>query len=354
MPGDDGEENAEANEQEDDMSDGDDGDDESEAGSSDDDQDGEDEAGDGDDSQGDDATSAGDDTAEGKGDDGNGEAEDGENADGEGETPAEGDDAASGHGRGDGEASEDGHGEDEPQSCGDPGGCGEVLDAAEDAAEVAETDQKWERIKRQAASMAKAIGQLPGHVSADIARANDPGQDWREVLRAWFDQGALQIETWNRPNRRLISGGIYMPGRQRDGVNRACFLIDTSASCDEIALGCVRNEAQIALDDGAIDEIVVIYGDTRVTRVDTYRTGDEIEFDPRGRGGTDMKPLFKYVEENVDDPSLIVCFTDMEIGDPGPQPSCPVLFAAHGYPDQVRNYIANAPWGAPGIDVGAH
>ena len=330
-------------------------DDESEGGSSEDDQDGEDEAEDGEGGQdGDDSAPEGDDTTEGEGGDGNGEAEDGENADGEGETPAEDGNATGGHGQGGEEASKDGHGETEPQSCGDPGGCGEVLDAAEDAAEIAEADQKWERIKRQAASMAKAIGQLPGHVSADIARANDPGQDWREVLRAWFDQGALQIETWNRPNRRLIAGGIYLPGRQREGVNRAVFLIDTSASCDAIALGCVRNEAQIALDDGAIDEIVVIYGDVQVTRVDTYRTGDEIDFDPRGRGGTDMKPLFKYVEENVDDPSLIVCFSDMEIGDPGPQPSCPVLFAAHGYPDRVRNYIANAPWGAPGIDVGAH
>jgi hypothetical protein len=67
-------------------------------------------------------------------------------------------------------------------------------------------------------------------------------------------------------------------------------------------------------------------------------------------------PLFQHVEEQVDDASLIVCFTDMEFHDlhTAPEPSCPVLFAATGYPDRVRQYLANAPWGAPGIDVGEH
>src|SRR5262245_6003071 len=46
---------------------------------------------------------------------------------------------------------------------GDPGGCGQVLDAAGDAGKVSELDSHWERVTRQAAAMAKAVGQLPGH-----------------------------------------------------------------------------------------------------------------------------------------------------------------------------------------------
>jgi predicted metal-dependent peptidase len=239
------------------------------------------------------------------------------------------------------------------ESC-DPGRCGEVLDAADDAADLSDVDTTWDRITRQAASMAKAVGQLPGHITREIDRANNVPQDWREVLRSWFDQGALKTETWNRPNRRFIGSGLILPGSQRDGVNKAVFVIDTSGSMDEIALRLISNEAQAALDDGAIDEIVAVYGDTRVTRVDTYRTGDEITFDPRGGGGTDLRPLFKHVADEHDDASLIVCFTDLYIGDAGPEPHCPVLFAVTGYPDEVRRLIANAPWGSPGIDVGSH
>jgi hypothetical protein len=39
---------------------------------------------------------------------------------------------------------------------------------------------------------------------------------------------------------------------------------------------------------------------------------------------------------------------------PEDEPACPVLFAVHGYPQTVRQLIANAPWGARGIDVGVH
>ena len=76
----------------------------------------------------------------------------------------------------------------------------------------------------------------------------------------------------------------------KDGINRAVVLIDTSGSVTYYpgALEAIKAETQAALDEGFIDELVVVYGDTRVTRVDTYRSGDEIEFDPRGGGGTIM------------------------------------------------------------------
>jgi predicted metal-dependent peptidase len=131
-------------------------------------------------------------------------------------------------------------------------------------------------------------------------------------------------------------------------------MIDTSGSVDGQALGLVREEVQAMLDDGAIDEVEVIYGDTRVTRVDQYASGDQIEFDAKGGGGTNMRPLFKHIADNVTDASVIVCFTDLEIGDAGPEPHCPVIFAVHGYPDRVKAKLAATPWGARGIDVGAH
>jgi predicted metal-dependent peptidase len=255
------------------------------------------------------------------------------------------------------ESSDEGSGggasaESEPTNT-DPGMCGEVLDSADDASEIADQDIKWERLTRQAASLAKAHGQLPGHVTREIERANNPPRDWRNELRDFCEQGSLRIETWNRPNRRFAHSGLVLPSTQRDGINKMAVMIDTSGSVDEASLGCVRDEAQALLDDGIVDQIVVVYGDTLVTRVDTYETSDEIIFDPRGGGGTDMKPLFKYVADEVEDASCIICFTDLEIGDPGPEPQVPVLFAVHGYPWMVKHHITNAPWGAPAIDVGA-
>ena len=260
------------------------------------------------------------------------------------------------NGGGGGEPTDEQGDGDEPVSTGDfAGSLGEVLDSAETAGELSDDDTRWERVVRQAASLAKARGELPGHVTREIDRANNPPQDWREVLRAFIDGGSKRIETWNRPNRRFAGQGIILPGSQRDGLNRVVACIDTSGSMDDVALACVQTEMRAAFDEGAIDELVVIYGDTRVTRVDTYYAGDEIEFDPRGGGGTDLKPMFQYVAENIEDPSLMIVFTDLEIGDPGPAPECPALFAVTGYPDKVRALLAHSvPWDAVGIDVGAH
>jgi predicted metal-dependent peptidase len=293
----------------------------------------------------------GDDEANGKG--GGGDADD--EAEGEGQGQGEGEGAeAEGQGEGQGEGGDaESAGESAPQSSGDPGRCGEVLDAAEDAADVAAEDSKWETVLRQAAALAAKRGTAPGHVAREIERADHPPQDWRETLRAWFDNGATSQETWTRPNRRFIGGGLYLPGRQRDGINKAVFMIDTSGSVTYYpgALEAIKVETQAALDENIIDEVVVLYGDTRVTRVDTYRNGDEVEFDPRGGGGTDLRPMFEHVATEIDDAKLIVAFTDLEIGDPGPEPHCPVLWAAVGYPESVKRYLANTPWNAPGIEV---
>jgi len=300
---------------------------------------------------------------EGAGDEGAGEAagEAGDagdagkgSADGDAGEPGEG----SGEGSGDGEGSDAGSdaGEAKPgPSSGDPGRCGEVLDAATDAGERADVDAKWERVVREAASLARKRGDAPGHVTREIERNDHPPQDWRETLRAFFDGGAQTTETWSRPNRRFIGSGLYLPGREREGVNRAAFLVDTSGSMDRIALAAIGVEVQAALDENIIDEVVVIYGDTRVTRVDTYRSGDECEFDPRGGGGTELAPLFEHVANEVD-ASLIVCFTDgdHEITSAHDEPACPVLWAITGFPNQVREHIARAPWGATAIDVGSH
>ena len=67
--------------------------------------------------------------------------------------------------------------------------CGEILDAADDASEVADQDITWERITREAASLAAAVGQLPGHITREIQRANDPPRNWRDELREFCEQG---------------------------------------------------------------------------------------------------------------------------------------------------------------------
>ncbi|HEY2148319.1 MAG TPA: VWA-like domain-containing protein [Pirellulales bacterium] len=143
----------------------------------------------------------------------------------------------------------------------------------------------------------------------------------------------------------------------RDGINKAVFLIDTSGSVTWFpgSLESIKIECQAALDERIIDQLTVVYGDTQVTRIDEYRSGDDIEFDPKGGGGTVMKPMFDFVRDEISDASLIVAFTDLEIepeAELGPAPDCPVLFAVVGHPVNVKRYIAaGTPWNSPAIEI---
>lgn len=313
---------------------------------------------------------AGDETGEGAGDDagedegdedgeaGNGgagdEADEDETADGESGDDGEGE--ADGEGQGEGQGSDEGEASEPKSVTGDmPGGLGEVLDATDDPAEASDEEAKWERVVRQAASIGK--GDTPGHIRREIERANQPKQDWREVLRTYFDGGATRMETWNRPNRRFVGSGTILPGSQREGLNTVCVLIDTSGSVDDVALACVAAETQAALDEHIIDRLVVISGDVGVNHVTEHVPGDEIDFNFEGRGGTAMRPLFDYVRENVDNPSLIICATDGFIEgeeELGAEPEGQVLWAYHGYPQYVQKHLERTPWNAPGIDIGQH
>lgn len=282
------------------------------------------------------------DADEGDGD--SGDEADGEEADGDG---GSGDGAGDGEGE-DGEASgagSNGGGDGEPKSVvGDVGGCGEVLDAPGSEAEKADLDTKWEVATRTAVAMAKKRGDLPGHWASIIEKRKTPTQDWRSILREYINAGARNIQTFNRPNRRLAHSGIVWPGNQRDGINKVCFIIDASGSMYGQHVK-VANELQAAMDDGSISETVLIYCDTRVYHVDRFTAEDRIEFGPITHGGTDMRPAFDLIEQEESDASLIICLTDLEIGDPGREPEQPVLWMAYGDPRIIKAYGDRMPWG---------
>jgi predicted metal-dependent peptidase len=275
-----------------------------------------------------------------------GESESG-NGDGESEDGESGSESGNGNGTddesdGESEGNGSGTGGDGEVAEREPYSCGEVLDAPGSDAEKADIDAKWEVVTREAVALAKKKGSLPGHWATLIEQRKTPTQDWRTILREYIDAGARRIETWNRPNRRFVHSGLILPGSQRDGVNKVAFIIDASGSMSGQHVK-VANELQAAMDDGAISEAVFIYCDTEVYHVDRFADGDRIELAPIRLGGTDMRPAFELIELDDSDASLIICLTDLEIGEPGPEPVQPTLWMAYGDPRSI--YRAQMPWG---------
>ncbi|WP_316172130.1 MULTISPECIES: DUF2201 family putative metallopeptidase [unclassified Bradyrhizobium] len=278
-----------------------------------------------------------------------GDQQDGNDPSGDGDQPADTGDADDQQGGGS-DAQKGDSGEAQGDSSGrDPGRCGQVLDAApdHDEAATAEAEAEWDIAVRQAVAIAKKqhAGTVPGFLQETVTDLADPRTDWRAELRRYTTPSSTKDYSWVQPNRRFMSQGLFTPGLISDGINHVAIVIDSSGSIDQDALRRFGGECQSILDEGGVDEVTVLFVDTRVNRVDRYNKGDQIDFTVRGRGGTAFSPAFAWLDENAPEIACAIYLTDLDCTDFGPEPLYHVLWAAYGDPRNIKSYAARLPFG---------
>lgn len=218
---------------------------------------------------------------------------------------------------------------------GDPGKCGEVRDVpAEDGGEGGEADMReaesdWKVAVSQAASMARAMGDLGEAVDRTVKDILRPSIDWASALHRFVHEQTAKTETWNPPDRRFIWKGTYVPGLGGREAGHIVVGFDTSGSIGGAVIAQFASEIQSIRDEvGA--EVTIVYADSRVRRVEHFGKEDEIELHPAGGGGTDFAPVFEYVEAEGIRPACLIYLTDLAGSFPREEPPYPVLWAVLG------------------------
>lgn len=226
-------------------------------------------------------------------------------------------------------------------------GMGGVLPAYKEPLDEAGTKdaspEVWEQAVREAVSLAKAKGwgsDMPGSIREILGEIEAGKHDWKEQLRQFTDNRAAVKSSWKRPNRRFATANFVMPGTEKDGIDHALWLIDTSGSMDSHWLACIRGEIQEALDNGFIEKVTCVCIDTTVKAVFEYAQGDTIDFEPEGRGGTDFAPAFAWMAAQDESFSCAIYLTDLDCNSFGTEPDCPLLWAVYG-----RNWNRKVPFG---------
>lgn len=232
---------------------------------------------------------------------------------------------------------------------GDPGGCGEVLDAPGGAAGQEAAKQEWETAVRQAVAVARQnnAGNLPGSLQRLIDDLQKPKVSWKDLLRNFID-GTLSKEiSWSRISRRSVALNTLMPGYIPDRLNHLVFVADTSGSIDIKLLTAFISEVSGALDQGTADQLTVLYADTRVHDSHSYVPGDYVTVEPLtgGGGGTAFSDSFRFIKENIPDASAVIYLTDLCVYDFGEDPGCPTLWAVYAPTASYPQLAAQAPFG---------
>ena len=298
------------------------------------------------------------DDADGQGEDRDGESEDADDQDGDGESQtADGQDEDGQDADGQGQDADDPAGEDASDAppSHDPSGTGEVMDAdaragadgeaADAPLDLTAEEQAWDEAMHQAINIARAEGKVPGRIEETIRSAHASTLDWRTLLRRYMTDAASHDYSWSVPNRRFIDTGLYLPSIRSEGIETIAFIIDVSSSLPTPTLAEFWAELREVATEIRPESIIVLQVDTMLQDVAEYAADDlPEEIVVKGRGGTDFRPGFAWLDAQGIQPGVCLYFTDMECSDfPEHEPAFPVVWVDYGDGDSPWRHPA--PWG---------
>ena len=247
-------------------------------------------------------------------------------------------------------------------SC-DPSGTGEVMDAPADSAgdqggdsapssgDMTQEEQAWDEAMHQALNLAKAEGKAPGGIEETVRGAHASTLDWRSLLRRYMTDAVKSDYSWSVPNSRFIDSGLYLPSIRSGGIDAIAVIVDTSGSLPTETLADFWAELREVAAEIRPGRVVVLQVDAAVQDAAEYAP-DELpeEIAVHGRGGTDFRPGFEWLDEQGIRPGVCLYFTDMECSRyPETEPQFPVVFVNWGPPPSTWN---REPWGER-IDIAA-
>lgn len=133
--------------------------------------------------------------------------------------------------------------------------------------------------------------------------------DWREWLYGAIASHAKISYSFNPPNKKYLYRGIYLPSMYAD-LLRIVIAIDISGSIDENLLSVFLAEVHSIMQQYPNYEIDLITADTKIQSHDIYVPGEVFNYQVSGGGGTDFRPVFEYIEQHIDYPTMLLYFTD--------------------------------------------
>lgn len=159
------------------------------------------------------------------------------------------------------------------------------------------------------AAHSKLQGNCAAWFHAECVAIEESKIDWRALLREWLqDRIRSDWSLWPY-SKKHIHRGFMLPSVGVEAPGHLVFAIDTSGSMSDDDLGKAVSELR-AYRETFPCRLTVIQADAAVHSVETFEELDGTEIPKRmpiiGRGGTDFRPVFSWVDEFA--PSAIVVF----------------------------------------------
>jgi len=195
---------------------------------------------------------------------------------------------------------------------------------ADDADDVERKESEQERLQEEilqeqllaeeAISLLESqmkIGKAPVSIERFFKIRGFSKLNWRELLREAIDRYVCDDYTLMPPSKKLLYQGIYLPSNISNTF-RLVIAIDSSGSVDEALLDEFLSEVSFLMEQLQNYTVDIIICDEKIHSYTTFQTGETLEVKIVGGGGTDFRPAFEFIEQNIDEVKLLLYFTDLE------------------------------------------
>ncbi len=200
--------------------------------------------------------------------------------------------------------------------------------ASMEESEVSEVDMLSEELKEffeQIFQKYKRQGNLPEDLNIVVPEYFSHKIDWREMLYKYIASYAKSTYSFVPPNMKYLYRGIYLPSLSSD-LLRIVIAVDTSGSIDEALLGTFLGEIESIMQSYPNYEIDLITADAKIQSHRVFLPGESLDYEVSGGGGTDFRPVFEYIDNYIDYPTLLLYFTDAEGTFPANEPGYDLLW----------------------------
>jgi predicted metal-dependent peptidase len=204
--------------------------------------------------------------------------------------------------------------------------------------EVQNLSAQWQQRMAGAAQQALQAGKLSQAMIRLVDHLLQPQLPWRMLLARYVTATAREDYSYSRPSTRRGNPAIYPRLRSHKVDVVAAIDISGSIATSELKeflseINQIKAQIRAKVTLLACDAIIDADGPW------IYEPWEEFELPKSfsGGGGTDFKPVFKWVENNEVNPDLLIYFSDAEGDFPEIEPPYPVIWLIKGK--------EKVPWG---------
>ena len=181
----------------------------------------------------------------------------------------------------------------------------------------------------EAMQTAKMRGLMPGALDILVPLLDRATIDWKETLASFLTERIKSGTDFSKPNRRWIPSNLFLPSRSTIARGKFVLAVDVSGSISTNQLE--RYSAEIlSILNMTSDTLLVLFFDTRITKVFELDEGHIENLQTVGGGGTDYAPVMEYLKQEEIDPEALIILTDGECNSFAGEPDYPVLWTVDG------------------------